>query len=179
MCGGVLGSIYSTTNQSLMHCFPYESGSCRLKKRNPITLSSTEQSYSSLHMFSLGTLYVVCSDLLLLEMMGHSAEAVGSRVTLPSRDKFSIIDKNKEVSVRRKTTDITSNIFLFSLFVNQSSFILTDGSLHINIGPFPTLGSNEWPALCPWMCCKHNIGKYTFVRAVMYYSVLKLYSLLT
>jgi hypothetical protein len=72
-------------------------------------------------MFSLETLYVVCSDLLLLEMMGRSAEAVGSRVMLPSGDKFSIIDKNKGIFLRRQTTDITSNIFLFSLFVNQIS----------------------------------------------------------
>jgi hypothetical protein len=111
VCGGVLGSIYSTTNQSLVNCFPYESGSCRLfKTRNPITLSSTEQSCSSLHMFSFGTLYVICSVLLLLEMMGHSAEAVCSWVRLPSRDKFSIIDKNKGISVRRKTTHVTSNM---------------------------------------------------------------------
>jgi len=74
-------------------------------------------------MFSLGTLYVVCSDLLLLEMMGHSAEAVGDRVTLPSRDKLCIIDKNKGTFVRRKTTDVTSNTFHFSLFVNRISRI--------------------------------------------------------
>jgi len=74
-------------------------------------------------MLSLETLYVVCSDLLLLEMMGRSAEAVGSRVTLPSRDKFSIIDKNKGISLHRQTTVITSNTFLFSLFVNQISRI--------------------------------------------------------
>jgi len=74
-------------------------------------------------MFSLETLYVACSDLLLLEMMSRSADAVGSKVTLPSRDKFSIIDKNKGISLRRQTTDITSNTFLFSLFVNQISRI--------------------------------------------------------
>jgi hypothetical protein len=56
-------------------------------------------------------------------MIGHAAEAVGSRVTLPSRDKFSIIDQNKGISVRRKTTNIISNTLLFSVVVNQISGI--------------------------------------------------------
>jgi len=57
----------------------------------------------------------------LLEMMGHSAEAVFGRVTLPFREKFNIIGKNKGISMRRKTTDITSNTLLFSRIVNQIS----------------------------------------------------------
>ena len=97
------------------------------QKRNPITLSSTEQSGSSLLMFSL-ELFVVCSDLLLLEMMGHSAEAVGSRVTLPSGTSLAFLTKIKEypcVEIQQILLQIPSSFLYLSTKFLESNWWIT------------------------------------------------------
>jgi hypothetical protein len=50
---------------------------------------------------------------------------------------------------------------------------------NLTTAPFVALGPHEWTAICPSVDRKHNVGKYAFVNAVIYYVLLKFYSLLT